>query len=237
MKHRDEQTYIRKRKWFGAVSLLMVLLLFGLLTAFFIKILAPYTSSSEEFKAFLEQFGWKGRFILLGLQCLQVIFALIPGEVIEFGAGYAYGAVEGALICMAGIALCSSGIFLLVKRLGTPLVELFLSRDKMRQLRFLSDEKRLKRIVFLLFFIPGTPKDALTYFVGLTKLTLKEFLLITTAARIPSIVSSTVCGQLMMEQNYTMTAIVYAVTGIISAIGYFLYRAIIKRKENATKKE
>lgn len=237
MKNTNEQAHIRKRKWFGATSLLVVLLTFVLLTILFIKILAPYTSSSESFKAFLEQFGWKGRFILLGLQCLQVIFALIPGEVIEFGAGYAYGAVEGTLLCLAGIALCSSGIFLLVKKWGTPLVELFLSRDKMLQLRFLNDEKQLKRIVFLLFFIPGTPKDALTYFIGLTKLTLKEFLLITTVARIPSILSSTICGQLMMEHNYAMTAVVYAITGVVSGIGYFVYRALVKRKEKHTEKE
>ena len=230
MKHTDEQSYIRKRKWFAGISLLVVLLLLGLLTAFFIRVLSPYLSSTEEFKAFLEQFGWKGRFILFGLQCLQVIFALIPGEVIEFGAGYAYGIIEGTLICLFGIALCSSGIFLLVKKLGVPLVELFLSREKIKQLRFLNDEKKLKSVLFLLFFIPGTPKDALTYFVGLTKLTLREFLVITLIARIPSIISSTICGHLMMEQNYLLTGIVYLITAAVSGAGYLLYRMILKKK-------
>lgn len=230
MKHTDEQSYIRKRKWFAGISLLVALLLLGLLTAFFIRVLSPYLSSTEEFKAFLEQFGWKGRFILFGLQCLQVIFALIPGEVIEFGAGYAYGIIEGTLICLFGIALCSSGIFLLVKKLGVPLVELFLSREKIEQLRFLNDEKKLKSVLFLLFFIPGTPKDALTYFVGLTKLTLREFLVITLIARIPSIISSTICGHLMMEQNYLLTGIVYVITAAVSGAGYLLYRMILKKK-------
>lgn len=238
MKRKDEQAYIRKRKWFGAVSLIMALLLLGLLTVLFAKVLAPYMSSSEEFMMFLEGFGWKGRFILLGLQCIQVIFALIPGEVIEFGAGYAYGVLEGTLICMMGIALCSSGIFLLVKKFGTPLVELFLSREKISQLRFLNDEKKLKRLVFLLFFIPGTPKDALTYFVGLTKLTLQEFLTISLIARIPSVISSTICGHMMMKQNYVTTIIVYAITAAVSGIGYLLYKQILKHKEkNSTKKE
>ncbi len=226
----------QKRRGYVAVSLLVLLILVAL-TVVFVKLLSPYLSSSEEFKLFLEQFGWKGRFILLGIQCLQVIFALIPGEVIEFVAGYAYGVVEGTLLCLTSVAICSSGIFLLVKRFGTPLVEWFLPQEKMGKLQFLSDEKKLKWLVFLLFFIPGTPKDALTYFVGLTKLSLREFLVITTIARIPSIVTSTVCGHLMMEQNYWLSVVVYAITGIISCVGYLLYKHILKQNEQRKKKE
>ena len=226
----DEIKYQKRRKIVGIISILLFLGVIGLLTALFIKVFAPYLQSTEEFHAFLENFGWRGRFILLGLQFIQVVVALIPGEVVELGAGYAYGAVEGTVLCLVGIAASSSLIFLLTKKLGAPLVETFISREKIMELRFINSERKLKRLIFLLFFIPGTPKDILTYFVGLTDLQLSQFLVITLLARIPSILSSTICGQFLGRENYWTAAIVYAITGAMSAIGYWIYTKVVQRK-------
>lgn len=233
MKGTDLQ-YQRRRKWFGAVSLLIFAVVLLLLTLFFSHILAPYLRSTEELRSFLDGYGWKGYLILMGLQCLQVIIALIPGEVVELGAGYAYGAVRGTLICLTGVAISSTLIFLLVKKVGISLVEMFMPREKIQQLRFINNEQKLKRVVFLLFFIPGTPKDILTYFVGLTNMKLSEFLLITMIARIPSILSSTISGQMLGDEHFVTAGIVYAITGAISILGYVLYNHIIllKQKKN-----
>lgn len=231
MKDRDIH-YQRRRKWFGAVSLILFAIVLILLTLFFTKILSPYLRSTEELRAFLDSYGWKGYLILMGLQCLQVVVALIPGEVVELGAGYAYGALEGTLICLTGVAISSALIFLLVKKVGISLVETFISREKIQQLRFINSERKLKRVVFLLFFIPGTPKDVLTYFVGLTNMNLTEFLLITLTARIPSVVSSTICGQMLGDKNFLTAGIVYAITGAISILGYYLYNRIVQHRQN-----
>ena len=232
MKTSDEARYLRRRKWFSAISLLLFAVVLVLLTLWFTRVLAPYLGSTEELRAFLDGYGWTGRFILFGLQCVQVVVALIPGEVVELGAGYAYGAIEGTLICLVGVALSSALIFWLVKKIGMPMVEMFVSREKISQLRFINDTKKLKRLVFLLFFIPGTPKDILTYFVGLTKLTTSQFLTITLIARIPSVVSSTICGQMLGDKHFLTAGIVYAITGAVSGIGYLIYRTIAKMKKN-----
>lgn len=233
---RDEVLYQRRRKILSAVSLIAFVIILVLLTILFTRVFAPYLQSSEEFHAFLESYGWRGRFILFGLQCAQIVIALIPGEIVELGAGYAYGAIEGTLICLGGIALSSSLIFLLTKKIGTPLVEMFISREKIRELRFINSEKKLKRLVFLLFFIPGTPKDVLTYFVGLTNLQLSQFLAITLVARIPSVLSSTICGQYLGKEDYLTAAIVYAITAAISAIGYLIYNKVIQRRKTMADK-
>ena len=224
--------YHRRRKWFGAISLLLFAIVFVLLTLFFTRILAPYLKSTQQLRSFLDSYGWKGYLILMGLQCLQVVIALIPGEVIELGAGYAYGAVEGTLLCLVGVAISSALIFLLVKKVGVSLVEIFVSREKIQKLRFINNEQKLKRVVFLLFFIPGTPKDVLTYFVGLTDMRLSEFLLITLTARIPSVLSSTISGQMLGDKHFLTAGIVYAVTCGISIIGYFLYKRILQHRQN-----
>ena len=150
-KSNDTSLYQRRRKLVSIVSLLLFLAVLVLITLLFTRIFAPYMQSKEEFRLFLQRFGWTGRFILLGLQILQVIVAFIPGEIIELGAGYAYGAIEGTLLCLAGVALSSAGVFLLVKKVGTPLVEAFISREKILSLRFINNETKLKRMVFLLF--------------------------------------------------------------------------------------
>lgn len=229
MKDKDIR-YQRRRRWFGILSVLLFAVVLVLLTVFFSKVLAPYLGSTEELRAFLNSYGWNGYLILMGLQCLQVVVALIPGEIIELGAGYAYGAVRGTAICLIGVAISSALIFLLVKKVGITLVETFISREKIHQLRFINNEKKLKRVVFLLFFIPGTPKDILTYFVGLTNMNLSEFLAITLVARIPSLVSSTVSGQMLGDENFLTAGIVYAVTAVFSILGYILYNRIIQKK-------
>lgn len=232
MQTKDDH-YTRRKKWVGGIGVLLFIVISVLLTILFTRILAPYLHSAAELRAFLDAYGWKGRFILFGLQCLQIVIACIPGEILELGAGYAYGAVEGALICLCGIALSSAVIFLLVKKWGAPIAELLISRSKLQQLSFINTEYKLKRLVFILFLIPGTPKDVLTYFVGLTDMRVVPFLCVSLTARIPSVVSSTVCGQMLGDRDYVMALVVYAVTGAVSAIGYYVYTVMIKRRENA----
>ena len=228
----ENRIYLRNRRWFAIFSVVAFAVVLVLLTLFFVKVLAPYMGSSEQFQTFLEGYGWKGRFILLAIQVLQVFIALIPGEVVELAAGYAYGGWEGTLLCIAGIAIASAAIFLLVKKVGAPLVETLISREKIQELRFINSENKLKRVIFLLFLIPGTPKDILTYFVGLTQIRLSAFLAISLIARIPSLVSSTFCGQMLADKDYWAAGIVYAVTGGMSILGYWLYNRIVKRRQS-----
>lgn len=227
----SDKQYINRRRLFSILSLSAFILVAGLLTWLFIAVFSPHMESTESFRAFLDSFGWQGRLILFALQCVQIVLALIPGEVIELGAGYAYGAVEGTIICLLGVALSSSAIFLLIKKVGVSLVETIISREKILEFRFINTEKKLNRLVFLLFFIPGTPKDAFTYLIALTDMKLSTFLMLSLVARIPSVLSSTISGQFLGEENYTTAIIVYAITAIVSIIGYFIYNTIKKKRK------
>lgn len=229
---KTEAELLRRRRIVTAVSLCVVVLLTGWLTVVLARQLRQIGSTPEDFKTFIDSFGFAGVLVGLGIQVLQVIVALIPGEVVEIGLGGAFGAVEGTIICMLGVAIASSLVFLAVKRFGIRLVELFFPREKIDGLRFINSEQKLKRTVFLLFFIPGTPKDLLTYFVGLTRMKLSEFLAISLIARIPSVVSSTIGGNLIGERDYVSAAVLFAVTGAVSLLGIFLYELIVKRKKN-----
>lgn len=112
------------------------------------------------------------------------------------------------------------------------LVEIFVSRERINTLRFLNTERKRDTFIFLLFFIPGTPKDLFTYFVGLTEIKLSTFLTISMVARIPSILSSTFGGHLLGEKQYLGAILLYGITGGVSIIGLFIYNSIIRKKQN-----
>ncbi len=230
---------MKRSKKIAAIISIIAILLVATLIAFLVwRMFDNEIRSPEAFKNYIDSFGWKGYLVAVGLQILQVIVAFIPGEVVEIGAGYAFGWFGGTLVCMAGCAIASAAVFLFVKSAGMKAVSIFTDPQKINNLRFLKDDKNLDRTVFMLFFLPGTPKDLLTYFVGLTRMKLSRFMVITTIARLPSLVTSTAGGHFVSEKNYLMAIIVFAVTALISGGGLLLYNKIIKvRNEHKKQKE
>ena len=218
----------KRRKIITLVSAVFVLVLFVLLSAFVWNWFSSF--STEEFREYILSYGAAGPAVMFFLQFLQVFVAFIPGEFVESGAGYAFGPVWGTLICYAGVASASVLVFLLTRKFGVGLVELFVSRNKINELSFLKNEKKRDALVFLLFFIPGTPKDLVTYFVGLTDIKLGIFLILSLTARIPSVLSSTVGGHLLGEGKYFSALFLYGAVGLVSALGMIVYNMIIKRK-------
>lgn len=145
------------------------------------------------------------------------------------GAGYAYGAFEGTVLCLVGAAIASAIVFLLVKKVGTRIVYLFVSREKMESLKFLNDEQKLGRLIFILFLIPGAPKDVLTYLAGLTRIKLYEFLIISLAARTPALLLSTLGGSAVADRNYKQAVIIFSAAAIVSAAGIKFYSVLTKK--------
>ena len=221
--------YDRKRKLLAGVSIFVVLLLMVLLTLFVCHWLNSF--SQEDFREHVRSFGVLAPLVMLALQILQVFIALIPGEIVESAAGYVLGPWLGTAVCYLGICAASTLIFALTRRYGVKLVEVFISREKINELRFLNTEQKRNTLIFLLFFIPGTPKDLLTYFVGLTDIRLRTFLLLSMVARIPSVITSTFGGHLLGQERYIGAVTLYGITGILSLLGMTGYNTYLKKKQ------
>lgn len=214
-----------------AIAFFLFLLFIFFVTAYLGKPLLTMVEDPVAFRALVEEKGLYARFLFVCLVFVQVVVALIPGEPLEICAGIAFGGMEGTLLCLLGIFLGSAVIFFLVRKLGIRLVEVFFSVEKIRSLHFLQNEKRLDRVLFLIMMIPGTPKDLLSYFVPLTKISLGHWLALTTFARIPSVVTSTVGGDALGEKNYLFAAIVFAVTCLLSLAGAVLFDYFTKKRK------
>lgn len=219
----------KRQKILAAVSLAAVIILALLATLLVWKWLSSF--SRDDFREYIQSFGGWSWLVMLLIQVVQVFIALIPGELIETAAGYAFGPLAGTALCYAGVAVASSLVFLLTRRFGVRMVEVFVSREKINSLRFINTEKKRDLVIFLLFFIPGTPKDLLTYFVGLTDIKLGAFLLISLFARIPSVVSSTFGGHLLGEGEYWGALLLYGITGAVSLCGMLIYNAYVRAKQ------
>ena len=167
----------------------------------------------------IDALGPWGAGIFLCIQILQVVIALIPGEPVELAAGMLYGTWGGLLICLAGILIGSSVIFTLVRRFGQPLVRKLIHEEDMKKYAFLSDAQKLDMLIFLVFLIPGTPKDTLNYLCPLTPISPVRFLILSTFARIPSVLSSTFAGANFAQGNLIGSALSLCLTTLVGILG------------------
>ena len=221
---------------FGAAF--AVFMLFCVAVGWFVgKPMIQLAQEPEKFRQWVDAFGPWSRVAYVAMVVLQVVVALIPGEPLELAGGYAFGALEGTLLAMAGIIIGSVMVFVLVRRFGVKLVEVFFSRDRIQQFAFLKNPRKTKVIVFILMMIPGTPKDFLSYFAGLTKLRLREWLLIVAVARIPSVVGSTISGGAAGAENYALAAVIMVLTLCVSGLGILYYRRICRRQREEEQQE
>jgi uncharacterized membrane protein YdjX (TVP38/TMEM64 family) len=193
--------------------------------------LIKFASEPEKFRQWVNENGIASRFAYVGMVILQVVIAVLPGEPFEIAAGYAFGAVEGTVLCLAAATLGSIIVFMLVRRFGVPLVEIFFSKDKLERINFLKSSPKRDFIFFIVFMIPGTPKDLLSYFAGLTDISLTHWLLICSVGRLPSLVTSTIGGDALGTSDYSFAVMVFAVTLIISLLGLLIYKHICDRRE------
>lgn len=231
----SENNYQRKVQLLqrvGAVS--ACLLMAGVFAYFYFrygKQLYEIFGNPESLKVFLSQFKGFDKWVFVAIRAFQTVIKIIPAEPLEIGSGLLYGTWGGLALCLLGTMIGSFVIIALTRVFGKKLVSAFIPIEKIESLGFLKDEKRVYYTLFFIYLIPGTPKDVLTYAAALTKLDMKKFLLITGIARIPSIITSTWCGQEILNKNYTLAIIIFAATGILSVVCSLIYNKISKSKE------
>lgn len=192
--------------------------------------LLDIVENPDQFRIWVDEHGVLSRLTMIGFMMLKVILPFIPGKPLEIGAGYAFGAFEGTLLCIIGAALGSYIVFGIVRTVGVRAFNVFYPHEKLLQLSFLKDTKRLGVWIFFIMLIPGTPKDFLSYFVGLTDIKFRNWALISPLARIPVIVMATVGGDALGTQNYGFALLIFSLSIAISAVGILSYNYFSKRK-------
>lgn len=216
----------RARKIVSIIGIIIFVLFMLAVTWFIGMPLIENIGEPEKFKEWVDGYGIWGWVICIGIMILQIVVAIIPGGFVELGAGYAFGTIEGSILCLIGSLIGCVIVFQFVRIFGIKMIEAFFSLDKIRSLKFLHDEKKRNTLSFIIFLIPGMPKDLISYFMGLTEIKLSTWVVISTVARAPAIIVSCMSGAALGEKNYLQAAIVFAVIIVITIIGSIGYKKI-----------
>ena len=189
-----------------------------------------------EFKEKIDNLGFLGLLMLFGIQFAQIFLIVIPGEPIEILAGMCYGGIGGTIFITVSVAILTTFILFMVRRLGRKFVYEFCSKEQIEKIensKLMKNTEKIEFIMLILFLIPGTPKDLLVYIGGLLPIKPLRFILISTFARLPSVISSTFAGENIASGDWTFSIIIYVATFII--IGLIIFVVNKFDKSNTTR--
>lgn len=228
-----EQT--KKQKIIKILLLTLVIAIFVGLIIYLIPLMKEISTKEGQlgFRQKIEDLGFLGILVLFLLQLAQIVLVVLPGEPLELLAGMCYGTIGGAIFIFASVFITTTLIFLLVKKYGKKYIYQSFKKekiDKIENSKAFKNPKTVETVLAILFLIPATPKDLLTYIGGLLPITYKRFVIIATFARFPSVISSTIIGNDIAEGKWTSIVPIYATTFVLAGLIIFLANKLDKNK-------
>lgn len=216
------------------LSILSIVVFVGLIIYLFPIMKNLTTKEGQvEFKNLVQTTGIYGFLMLFGLQFAQIFLVVLPGEPLEILAGMCYGAIGGTVFIFVSCTITSALILFLVRKFGKKYIYEFFKKekiDKIENSKLFKSPEKVELIMTILFLIPGTPKDLLVYIGGLLPIKPVRFILISTFARFPSVISSTIAGANIVNGNFGITVLVYIITFAITALFIYLVNKFDKDK-------
>lgn len=173
--------------------------------------------------------GFMGWIIMVLYNAARVILPFLPAQPFEILSGVMYGSFLGMINCMLGIILGSLVVFYIVNKFGNNLVLKLIKGEHISKYESIRTSKKIEIISFLIFLLPGTPKDTFTYIAAFTTLGLKKFLLFISIARIPTVLSLTVAGSNIIKGNLITGILIYAVTIILTLLGCLFHNKFLEK--------
>lgn len=208
------------------LSMLVVILVFvPLYIWFFHQDLIRQFSDIDKIKTFFEQYKAASVFIYIGLQMTQIIISMIPGQALQFAAGLLYGFWAGLLISLIGAIVGTIITYYLARFLGKDALHVLFGKRHIEENLEKINSRNGYILVFLIYLIPGVPKDLCSYAAGLSNMKLKSFLILSTVGRTPGMMGSLLIGKEIGEGNYTSVVVI-----AILAVALFILGVIYHSK-------
>jgi uncharacterized membrane protein YdjX (TVP38/TMEM64 family) len=213
-----------KWKWFWVILAgFIILSIYQYNSQLWIKVVNLYDilHDRHQLKVIIRSFGPYSPLAYILLQIIQVVVAPIPGGAIEFLGGYLFGVKAGFFYSMIGLILGSWMAFSLARIFEKLAVEKFVSPQTIKRFDYLIGHEGLI-LSFLLFLIPGFPKDALCYLLGLTPMHLGIFLIISTIGRVPGTLIACLQGGKAFEHQYKTFLVLLGISALV-ILAFYIY--------------
>jgi len=226
MRYRNEKKIKQIRT---AVSMLKLLILFSIVIGIPAYLYFTYPDLISRFKSLdeinklLNQYKTASIFIYIGLQVFQIVVSILPGQALQFAAGYAYHFWLGFLYSIIGVTLGTVITFYLARLLGRDALHVIFGEERFTRFVRTINSKRSYIVLFVIFLIPGIPKDLFTYAAGVSEMRIAPFLLLSLIGRSPAMIGSIWMGSMFYKGSYAGLIIL----GIIAVILFIA--GILKR--------
>lgn len=228
----------KKEKLHKKIKLLSTILKFGLLIFILVGLplyiyfyqpqLIENMSSMENVNAFFSQYKTQSIFVYIGAQIAQIVICIIPGQWLQFAAGYMYGFWMGFLFSLIGAALGSVLTYYLAKLLGRDAMHMIFGEAKINEFIHKLNSKKAIIVVFLIFLIPGVPKDLCNYAAGISEMKLKPFLIVSLVGRSPGMMGSLLIGRQIQAGDYTGAIVIAVIAVILCVLGVIMRKRLTK---------
>ena len=186
----------------------------------------------KRLKMFIASFGPFAAVIFVLIQAAQVVFAPVPGEVTGFVGGFLFGNIKGLILSTIGLTLGSLMAFAITRIFGIKFVERVVKKEYFDKFNNFATHKGLN-ITFILFLLPGFPKDSLCYLLGLSHMRLVDFLFMNIFGRLPGTLMLTMQGHAVSQGKYQAFFWLLVASIAFTAILYFTRNFIVQGISNA----
>ena len=223
-----EAAKVRSKKIFALIKLLVLLFIIAGIPLFLYfrygnEIFSA--DAAERIIAYLRANESIAALLIIAIQTLQVVVCILPGQPIQFAASYMFGVLIGLLLSLAGAVIGVVISFFTAKILGRDAMHMIFGEERISDYQKKLNSGKGLTIAFLIYLIPGIPKDLVSYAAGISEMRFLPFLLVSTVGRIPGMAGSLLFGYFFREKNYIGVAAVCIVMGIM------LLAVFIKRKD------
>ena len=216
---------LKSGKWWVLLTLITALLIplmyYGVKN---LARLAALLSSFEEFREYILGFGAEGIIIFIVLQAVQVLVPAIPSEAVQSAGGYIYGPLLGLVFSTSGILIGGMVAFFAARYLGRAFMVKLFKESRLQKFEALVKHRRFNAVVFLIFLLPGMPKDMLNYAAGFSPVKAGTFFATTTLARLPGTLAAVYIGAALQERDFSSMTVLLGVLLTMIAAGMIIWR-------------
>ena len=220
----------RRKKIYTIVKFaILLILVVGIPLYIFLFHIEVFTvfRSVETIQNFFEAHKSESVLIYLGGQILQVVIAAIPGQAFQLAAGYFFGFFQGLLWSVVGVILGTIVTFFLARILGRDAMYLIFGEKKLQSFIDKLNSKRAYLLVFIIYLIPGIPKDLFNYAAGVSEINFKAFLILSSLGRIPGMMGSLIIGLMVRNGDYTALIIIGIAAAVIVVVAFIFRKRLM----------
>lgn len=223
---------INSKKKRLTVQMLLFILFIGAIiaiTILYAPAITKLVGNPDQFRQFIDSYGALSILVFIAFQILQVVIAAIPGEFVQIAGGYIFGTVLGTVYSVIGIMIGAIAAFFAARLLGYKVISSLISQENIDKFNFLLNNKKGEMVTFLLFLIPGLPKDILVYIAGLSPIKPLRFFIIYLVARLPGLAGSSLIGANIQQKNYVLALVIFILASLLFMIGILSKDLIMKK--------